>query len=56
MTADPTVPVPPPRRAARMLLQWAARAVALTVLGMVFGAYMDPDLAFVLASRTWACF
>jgi hypothetical protein len=35
------------------VLAWAAGAA---VLAAVFLAYLDPDLAFDLASRAWACF
>ena len=41
------------RRAAIRAAVWA---VALLMLGTVFGAYLNPQLAFDLATRVWACF
>lgn len=37
-------------------LRLAAWAVAVTVLLLVFAAYLDPHLVVDLAGRLWACF
>ena len=39
--------------AMRRALAWSA---ALAVLGGVFFAYLNPDLAFSLANQMWNCF
>jgi hypothetical protein len=31
-------------------------SLALLVLGLVFAAYLRPDLAFTLANQLWNCF
>jgi hypothetical protein len=36
--------------------RWAWRAAALLALGLVFAAYLQPDLMFELANRVWSCF
>jgi hypothetical protein len=41
------------RPAARHLAAWA---VVLAALAAVFTAYLNPQLAFDLATRVWACF
>ncbi len=38
---------------ARRAATWAVAGLVLTA---VFTAYLDPDLAFALATRAWACF
>lgn len=50
--ARPAGPYPGPGRALRLV----AAALAITALGVVFLSYLDPHLAFDLASRAWACF
>ena len=39
-----------------VMRQATAWAVALAALAAVFTAYLDPQLAFDLATRVWACF
>ena len=38
------------------LMGVAALGVGATVLGLVFSAYLQPDLMFDLANRVWSCF
>jgi glycerol uptake facilitator-like aquaporin len=40
-------------RATRRGLRWLLAAL---VLGAVFAAYLNPEMAVDLASRVWACF
>ena len=49
----PMRPAKPALSALRQAALWAAAACAL---GAVFVAYLDPQLAFSLATRAWACF
>jgi hypothetical protein len=35
---------------------WVWRVVALLALGLVFAAYLQPDLMLDLANRLWSCF
>jgi hypothetical protein len=45
------------RRALRQrVLRVAALGAAVVVLGLVFSAYLQPDLVFDLANRVWSCF
>lgn len=53
----PMRPMHPTWAVARHAVTSAATwAVAGLVLTAVFTAYLDPDLAFALATRAWACF
>jgi hypothetical protein len=36
--------------------RWLWRAAALTALGLVFFAYLQPDLVMQLATQLWNCF
>jgi len=49
--------IPPSRAAAvgrmRRLALWG---LAATALGLVFAAWLQPDMAFALATRAWSCF
>lgn len=36
--------------------RWLWRVLSLLVLGLVFAAYLQPDLAFDMAIRLWNCF
>jgi len=51
------LPISPSRAAAaghmRRLALWA---LAATALGLVFAAWLQPDMAFALATRAWSCF
>ena len=38
------------------VLRVAALGVAAMVLGLVFSAYLQPDLMVDLANRVWSCF
>ncbi len=38
------------------LLRLAALGIAAAVLGLVFSAYLKPDLMVDLANRVWSCF
>jgi hypothetical protein len=40
-------------RRSRMVALWALSGI---VLGLVFAAYLRPDLAFSLANQLWSCF
>jgi len=40
-------------RRSRSVALWALAGV---VLGLVFAAYLRPDLAFTLANQLWNCF
>jgi hypothetical protein len=42
-------------RAATRVSRAAGMVLALAVLCAVFAAYLDPQLAFELATRAWAC-
>jgi len=35
---------------------WLWRVASLLVLGLVFVAYLQPDLMIDLANRIWSCF
>lgn len=39
-----------------LLLQGAAWAAVLGVMGAVFAAYLSPETVMALATRVWACF
>lgn len=48
---------PVPRGASQMTLRrFTLFAAAAAALAAVFVAYLNPDLAFDLANRVWACF
>jgi hypothetical protein len=36
--------------------RWAWRIAAGLALGLVFAAYLQPDLMLDLANRIWSCF
>ena len=36
--------------------RWLAALAVAAVLGLVFVSYLNPHLAFDLATRVWACF
>ena len=36
--------------------RWAWRSAAGLALGLVFTAYLQPDLMLDLANRIWSCF
>lgn len=38
------------------LLRLAALGIGAGVLGLVFSAYLQPDLMVDLANRVWSCF
>ncbi len=40
----------------KLLLHWLAYTVALVVLLLVFGLYLQPDFMVTLAQQVWACF
>ena len=40
----------------RPLARAAAMAFGGLVLGLVFLAYLNPDMAFTLANQLWSCF
>jgi len=54
----PTLPSPSPVRAAAAgrIRHGALWVLVATVLGLVFAAWLQPDMAFALASRAWPCF
>lgn len=43
-------------RVRQRLLGVAALGIGATVLGLVFWAYLQPDLMVDLANRVWSCF
>ena len=45
----------PPQRAPAWW-RWAATALALVVLLLVFALYGNPDFMVMLANQMWACF
>lgn len=36
--------------------RWLWRGASLLALGLVFAAYLQPDLVFDLANLLWSCF
>ncbi len=42
--------------ASRIWRRWAAAALALLVLLLVFALYGNPDFMVMLADQMWACF
>ena len=36
--------------------RWVGWAVAVTVLLLVFAAYLRPDVAVTLSNQLWSCF
>ena len=53
--ADNSTATSPPQRAPAWW-RWAATALALVVLLLVFALYGNPDFMVMLADQMWACF
>ncbi len=53
--ADNSTATSPPQRPPAWW-RWAATALALVVLLLVFALYGNPDFMVMLANQMWACF